>query len=485
VNTLEAAFDELVPATTDFGDWGDVLARAGVGERPQPAQPRRRRRALLFLAVAAALLAPAAIVAAILARTNVIFSSSKPAPNLVKKKFSDLGFHSGSRFGIEPLAALAREVGTFSFGGHRHKLWVVPTRRGGFCWTFERSSGGCTTAPFERSPIGLSYLEDLIEGTIDTAASQITGIVERGVERVQVRYADGSTSDVPVVYVSPPIDAGFFAADIPARHFTKATRATAVVALDGGGRELGRSTFRYEPSAHRPPRRPPLRTRPATLPAAPPAPPSEPAQRGLSDGFSVVAGANGVFAFQAQELPPFVERLIGTSVNYGCFKLVREFGIFGAKGTYVSRKLSRSETFEMSGPLPHPWDGCEIQASYGHRWPDRNGSHSAVEIPLTATGRRYFADRAAARDLALFVRSRSVKEIRGRPPDALARGLGSYPIVRLASPDASPPAGKIGWAPTPGGATFVERSRTGRRFVVEVRNGKVVRTNVKPYAFVF
>ena len=32
--------------------------------------------------------------------------------------------------------------------------------------------------------------------------------------------------------------------------------------------------------------------------------------------------------------------------------------------------------------IPKPFDGCEIQGAYGHVWPDRNGSHTAVEISI-------------------------------------------------------------------------------------------------------
>ncbi|MDX6411132.1 MAG: hypothetical protein QOE91_648, partial [Gaiellaceae bacterium] len=202
--------------------------------------------------------------------------------------------------------------------------------------------------------------------------------------------------------------------------------------------------------------------------------------RGTGDGYSVVAGANGIAVFKAYKLTPFTAGLLGQSANWSCFKLVREFGIFSARGTGFPQLFARSGAIRVYG-LPHPWDGCEIGGSYGHLWPDRNGAHAAVEIPLTEKGRRYFADRAAARDLALFVRTHGVKRFRSETGAALARDLGRYPVVR----STSPPFGKIGWAPTASGVTFVERSPTGRRFSVEVRDGKVVRTSLKGYALVF
>jgi hypothetical protein len=117
-----------------------------------------------------------------------------------------------------------------------------------------------------------------------------------------------------------------------------------------------------------------------------------------------------------------------------------------------------------------PFDGCELQGEYGHRWPDRFGSHSPVELALTARGRAYFADRAAARDLALFVRSRAGHRVRAQPGPELGRRLaGSRIRYRL----------------TAGGVTVSERSPTGKRFVVVVRGGRIRSQNLRPYAFVF
>ena len=62
----------------------------------------------------------------------------------------------------------------------------------------------------------------------------------------------------------------------------------------------------------------------------------------------------------------------------------------GPSGRPFARRCGRSAVIRSFGPLPRPWDGCEIQGGYGHLWPDRNDSHSAVEIPLTKKGRRFF-----------------------------------------------------------------------------------------------
>ncbi len=167
---------------------------------------------------------------------------------------------------------------------------------------------------------------------------------------------------------------------------------------------------------------------------------------------------------------------MGHGTSYGCFKLTREFGIFDAHGLGTSGRLQPLVALRITG-VKAPFDGCELSTSAGHRWPDRLGSHAPVEIPLTPAGRRYFADRAAARDLALFVRSRRVQRLRQEPPARALRDLrAAYPALARSA---------IRIAATQAGLVLSETSPTGKRFAVVVANGRIVRRNLKPYAFVF
>jgi hypothetical protein len=124
-------------------------------------------------------------------------------------------------------------------------------------------------------------------------------------------------------------------------------------------------------------------------------------------------------------------------------------------------------------------DGCDIEAPIGHTWPDRLDNHAAAEIPLTAAGRAYFADRAAARDLALFVRFRKVqtlrKELAAQAKAAIEPGYGR-PLAksRLRITVVSPTT-----------LRFTERSATGKEFQVTVQNGRITSQNLKPYDFAF
>src|SRR5262249_44966392 len=109
---------------------------------------------------------------------------------------------------------------------------------------------------------------------------------------VTLRYADGSSTRLPFVWVSPPVGAGFFVFTIPARPRTPAPRPIGVVARDARGRVVGRAALRVPT---RLPRIPPTRATPRPpRPVATKAPaPTAPLQRGSADGASVVAGANG------------------------------------------------------------------------------------------------------------------------------------------------------------------------------------------------
>jgi hypothetical protein len=478
---VQRVLDELVPERVgEFGEWDEVLHRAGIR--------RTRRGAVAAVVVLVAIAVPALVVAAVLSRTDVIFSHSKPAPNIVKKRFADLGFGAPPRFAVGVQAAKAREIGAFTVRGRRSHVWVAPAKDGGFCFMFDRGFGGCTPRGPRRRILGAAFSGGGRHGQwIGEVGGWIATRAPKA--RIEIEYADGSHEDVPYIYVSPPISAGFFWFSVPKGHDTPKTRLVDVAVLDGAGRRLTHEPFQY--ATPRPPvdlaTGPPPRYVPRKLPARSNVPPSSPLQRGTGNGVTVTAGANGVVLFDTRGIDPSVRPLVDTRharVSFGCFKLVREFGIADRKGIGFEGRFAPSVAVRIFG-LPRPWDGCEIQGSYGHRWPDRNGSHTAVEIALTPKGRRFFSDRAAARDLALFVRTAKIQRIRKLTGAQLLAGLSRYPVVQLGSPSSIPPLGRIGYAQTPDGVVFVERSASGRRFVVEVRHRRIARQNLKPYAFVF
>lgn len=480
---LELALASLVPGGPDAGDWDDVLARAGVWSR------RKLWIACALAAVLIALLATPALgvqglVLDLLGRKNVSFANSPSAPNEVKKEFADLAIGAPPRFAPHVDAARARVVATFSVAGHPRKLWVAPTRRGGYCYTLERSIGGCRqrAADRARARLGVTWMGGPPKSRVPEAiVTRVAGdLTAPSAAKLTAAYADGTRVDIPFVWVSRPIAAGFFTYDVPAEHWNKAARLLSVTLIARDGRVLGRQAFPFTtrsavvriPTRVRGfgPRGRPLAAQPAVAP-------TEPAQRGAADGFSVVVGRNGAVQFTQTGTTAILRRLRGASAGFGCFRLTREFGIFTVRGLSVGGRFAPRVGLELNG-VGTPVDGCEVQASIGRRWPDVLRNHAAVEIPLTAAGRAFFADRAAARDVALFVRTRAVQRLRAEPPAQALRDIRARYGSSLAA--AHVRVGRDG-----NGLRFSKRSPTGKTFSVVVRRGRIAAQNVRPYAFVF
>jgi hypothetical protein len=236
----------------------------------------------------------------------------------------------------------------------------------------------------------------------------------------------------------------------------------------------------------------------ATPSPAPPAPrlrqvppPTHPvSQSGGADGASVrVHGIDVELNLSA--LSPQTKRLLEAKrgqIGVTCFKFVRFAGKLFQKGRGVQRKLGptvqiRYTSFvgDPGAPFVAPFDGCTVTGEYGHTWNDSHGTHDAVEIPLTARGRRFFTERAVARDLAWLARARVFKHVRYanpmQPAVDVAAQLGQR-VVALPKTTSSPPLGRIGiWTGPDARVVLVARTPTGRRLFLDYRHGQIYKTN--------
>jgi hypothetical protein len=231
---------------------------------------------------------------------------------------------------------------------------------------------------------------------------------------------------------------------------------------------------------------------PTVPPTAQPTRPVKPGgpvivQRGTGDGVDVVVHG-GQIEMRFSGLSPATRRLLENKqgrINVGCIKLVTVGDKQEASGTGITvpfRDVVRTRIWNPGGMSTAPFDGCTATGTYGRNWNDGRGTHDAVEIPLTPKGRRFFTERATARDLAWLARARVFHDIRyaPRPPstDEVAHRLGSN-VVPLASADATPPGGKLGvWVGNPKRIVLVERAPTGRRLYLEIRRGLIYQTNL-------
>jgi hypothetical protein len=146
----------------------------------------------------------------------------------------------------------------------------------------------------------------------------------------------------------------------------------------------------------------------------------------------------------------------------------------------------------MGGMPSPPFDVCEISGTYGRYWNDEEGTHELVEVPFTAIARRFLAERATARDLAYFVRTKKLHRIRlaihrgepGPSADELARMFGSR-VIPLAGRNDTPPAGKLGVWTDRKLIVASELTPGGRRLYVTVRDVFIGANNIRDLSFTF
>jgi hypothetical protein len=200
------------------------------------------------IALAALVVAPALG----LHRQFVDFWDSESAPDRVETSFADLDI--GAPPGMAPgvIADQARRVLRRRVSDrHIVTIWAAPTKAGGFCSHAQireisggsrGGSGGCDRdrvlglAPGVTIPGPISP-----DGTIQREPVIIDGHVAiEDAETVEVRFQNGEAERIPLVWISEPIDAAFFAYEVPREHWRAGFRPTAVIARDGDGRELAR-----------------------------------------------------------------------------------------------------------------------------------------------------------------------------------------------------------------------------------------------------
>ena len=411
-------------------------------------------------------------------RTSVSFYESRPEPPEIKKQFLDLAV--GAPRGMNPrvLPAQAKQITLVTPLNKKRIIWVAPTRGGGFC-SVGGMSGGCISKASERRAGPVTVNGSLSEGRDRVVrVQQVSGhVFSPKVSTLTLEFADGQSMPLPFVYITSPINAGFYALGVPSEHQQHGHWPTRVTARDAHGATVGTAAFLI--ATHRLPfvQRSSTPRPPQPLPPASSVTPSSPIQSASADGVTVVAGANGAVRITAHNVPSSKATFLRGRISVSCFRLTREFGIPGALGSGVSGAFADSIGLTINS-VGRPLDGCEIGSGRGHRWPDPLGSHSTIELPFTAKGRAYFADRAAARDLALFVRSGRRQKIRKQPGLQLLREMKAAYGSALAK-------SRVRYVLTPHGITLTEKSATGRQFSVDVVHGRIKRSNVAPYAKVF
>ena len=226
-------------------DWGQISRRA-----------RRvsRRAAMLIVAVVAviALSAPALG----WHRTIVNWLDADEASKKVQIQFAQLGVEApgGQRLRLDHEEA--RTVTSVAHAGKRYVLSVAPTKNGGFCFWWDDLTASCRQ---ERTPppnfherqsgdratfrLGTIWSPGR-EGVIQMVAGNLIG---SDAEQLFAVYADGERVEIPVTWVSEPIDAGFYLYFTPSAHRQVGMHMKTLEATTSEGRVVARQTFELTP----------------------------------------------------------------------------------------------------------------------------------------------------------------------------------------------------------------------------------------------
>jgi hypothetical protein len=221
---FEQALDELVARSDELRRWDEVLQRASV------------RRRVLVLAFAAGLAAVLIGAGGAFHREVVDFFSADPAPEPIRLDFAKMGARADLMIGPGHATHEARQVASFPVDGKLRPLWVAPMESGGFCYRWH-TFGSCGRLPHQAEVVKLGmggqmgpYGQNWIVGHIS----------DPNVHRLELEYADGERVELPYVWVSPPIDAGFTAFQVPEERQREGRHAVAVLGYGSDGNVVER-----------------------------------------------------------------------------------------------------------------------------------------------------------------------------------------------------------------------------------------------------
>ena len=245
MNTVvSAVLERLSPDESVIEDWSDILTRAGVS--PPPRWRRRRTAAAL-----AAFLLAAAAVPALAVGLDVGFlpwSNAPPAAAPIVKDFAtlDQGAPAGMASGVRP--SETKRVGELA----GHTLWVAPGSQAPFCYMWSDSVGGCNRGSFP--PIQASGGYALNKDGSPRFEFVAGTLFADPTSRLEVEYNHQKpTTSLPLIWVGPPIEAGFFYYMIPENR-----QPNALVLRDAKGQEIWRETAMFLPPGSRVPLPPSL-----------------------------------------------------------------------------------------------------------------------------------------------------------------------------------------------------------------------------------
>jgi hypothetical protein len=259
-SSFSQLLDEVSPELPALApSWEDVLARAqlladtaatngdGVtnGERslalallPPPAKRRPRRRLLVAAAAVVALVFAVVGAAYALGHPIIDFGKAPKGPRQVVNNFGRM------TVGATPIYVLphqARRITAVRIDGQERVLWVAPMKQGGFCYQWWKLIASCNA---NHNP-GFSPIRFEFSGILDRHGITILGgsFTREATARIVIAYADGIRTEVPFVWITAPINAGFFLYRIPDAQQREGHLPTAITLLDSSAHVIDRQSI--------------------------------------------------------------------------------------------------------------------------------------------------------------------------------------------------------------------------------------------------
>jgi hypothetical protein len=214
----------------------------------------RRRAAMLIVAVVAVIVVSAPAFG--WHRTIINWLDADEASQKVQIEFAQLGVGAPPEYELGIEHEKARTVASVTHAGKTYVLSVAPTKKGGFCFWWGDVFTSCRQ---ERTPppdlpepnpgglasfrLGSTWMLDAI-GVIRSVAGNLIG---SDAEQLFAVYADGERVEIPLTWVSEPIDAGFYIHFTPAEHRRVGMHMTALEATTSEGRVVARQTLKLTP----------------------------------------------------------------------------------------------------------------------------------------------------------------------------------------------------------------------------------------------
>jgi hypothetical protein len=231
-------------------DQADTSALAG---NAAPRARRDLRRRWVAMAITVIVVTIGVTPAFGLRPSFIPFFSAEKAAKSTQLDFASLSVGAPSGMNPEAIDGQTRKIMDGFFAGKQHTLWVAPTEKGGFCYEWTPGYGGCNATgdqPLDAfgeliaapgvtvvpPPPGSRLTGSQAGRARATIPTWVAGFVRSGsAQAVTIRFKDGTTVRPEVIWVSSPINAGFFVYDVSQANQTADNHVVAVDAVDQDG----------------------------------------------------------------------------------------------------------------------------------------------------------------------------------------------------------------------------------------------------------